>query len=84
MNEFFAGILNGINTVIGNYGWSMVIFTLLFKLIIMPLNYKSRKSMRRMSNLQPQMTKLQKKYETTRKSSTRRCPSFTARKASTP
>ena len=63
MNEFFAGILNGINTVIGNYGWSMVIFTLLFKLIIMPLNYKSRKSMRRMSNLQPQMTKLQKKYE---------------------
>ena len=30
MNEFFAGILNGINTVIGNYGWSMVIFTLLF------------------------------------------------------
>ena len=63
MNEFFAGILNGINTVIGNYGWSMVIFTLLFKLIILPLNYKSRKSMRRMSNLQPQMTKLQKKYE---------------------
>ena len=39
MNEFFAGILNGINTVIGNYGWSMVIFTLLFKLIILPLNY---------------------------------------------
>lgn len=63
MNEFFAGILNGINTVIGNYGWSMVIFTLLFKLIILPLNYKSRKSMRRMSNLQPQMAKLQKKYE---------------------
>ena len=66
MNEFFAGILNGINTVIGNYGWSMVIFTLLFKLIIMPLNYKSRKSMRRMSNLQPQMTKLQKKLDSAR------------------
>ena len=65
MNEFCAGILNGINTVIGNYGWSMVIFTLLFKLIILPLNYKSRKSMRRMSNLQPQMAKLQKKYEIT-------------------
>ena len=60
------------------------ISTLSFKLIIMPLNYKSRKSMRRMSNLQPQMTKLQKKYENDKESSTRRCPSFTARKASTP
>ncbi|MDD3336080.1 MAG: YidC/Oxa1 family membrane protein insertase [Eubacteriales bacterium] len=62
MNEFFAGILNGINTVVQNYGWSMVVFTILIKLIIVPLDYKSRKSMRRMSSLQPQLTKLQKKY----------------------
>ena len=62
MNEFFAAILNGINTVINNYGWSMVVFTVLIKLLIVPLDYKSRKSMRRMTLVQPQMQKLQKKY----------------------
>ncbi len=62
MNDFLAGILSGINSIIHNYGWSMVIFTVLIKALILPLDYKSRKSMRRMTNLQPQLTKLQKKY----------------------
>jgi hypothetical protein len=44
-----------------------------------PAGYQSRKSMRRMSNLQPQITKLQKNTPTTRKSLTRKPPSFTAR-----
>lgn len=62
MNEFFASILNGINSIVQNYGWSMVVFTILIKLLILPLDYKSRKSMRRMTSLQPQLAKLQKKY----------------------
>ena len=62
MNDFLVAILNGINSVIHNYGWSMVVFTLLIQLILLPLDYKSRKSMRRMTRLQPQVAKLQKKY----------------------
>ena len=62
MNDFLVAILNGINSVIHNYGWSMGVFTLLIKLILLPLDYKSRKSMRRMTRLQPQVAKLQKKY----------------------
>lgn len=62
MNDFLVAILNGINSVIHNYGWSMVIFTILIKLVLLPLDYKSRKSMRRMTRLQPQVAKLQKKY----------------------
>ncbi len=62
INTFLAGILSGINSFIGNYGWSIVAFTVLIKLVLFPLDLKSRKSMRRMSNLQPQITKLQKKY----------------------
>ena len=38
MNEFLAGILQGINTVIGNYGWSIVVFTFLIRLIILPFD----------------------------------------------
>ena len=62
MSELLTNILYGINSVINNYGWSMVIFTLIVKLIILPLDYKSRKSMRKMTVLQPEMQRLQKKY----------------------
>lgn len=62
MNEFLAGILQGINTVIGNYGWSIVVFTFLIRLIILPFDYKSRVGMRRMNKVQPKIAALQKKY----------------------
>ena len=62
INTFLFGILSGINGFIGNYGWSIVVFTILIKVLLMPLDFKSRKSMRRMSDLQPQVSKLQKKY----------------------
>ena len=62
INIFLAGILSGIDTVVHNYGWSIVVFTVLIKLVLFPLDFKSRKSMRRMTSLQPQVAKLQKKY----------------------
>ena len=62
INEFLATILNGINSVVCNYGWSIVVFTILIKLVLFPLDFKSRKSMRRMSALQPQVARLQQKY----------------------
>ena len=62
MSELLAKILYGINSVIHSYGWSMILFTLIVKLLILPLDYKSRKSMRKMSIVQPEMQRLQKKY----------------------
>ncbi len=59
---FLADILNWINSIVGNYGWAIVVFTFLIKAVLFPLDYKSRKSMRRMSLVQPQMAALQKKY----------------------
>ena len=59
MTQFFANILTGINSLIGNYGWSMVLFTVLIKLLISPLDYKSRTGMRRTQAIQPQIAKLQ-------------------------
>lgn len=63
MNEFLRGILEGINSFVGNYGWSIVIFTLLIRIIILPFDYKSRVSMRKTQKIQPKITALQKKYE---------------------
>ena len=62
MNEFLKSILDGINSVVGNYGWTIVVFSLLLRLVIFPFDYKSRVSMRKTTKIQPQMTALQKKY----------------------
>ena len=62
MSEFLKNILNGINSLIGNYGWSVVVFTLLIKLVLVPFDYKSRVSMRKTTKLQPKINELQKRY----------------------
>ncbi len=62
MNEFFASILRGINSVIPSYGWSIVVFTFFVRLIILPFDYKSRASMRKTTKIQPKIAALQKKY----------------------
>ena len=62
MTNLFVSILNWIYSWLGNYGWSVVMFTLLIRLILLPLDIKSKKSMRAMSKIQPKLQALQKKY----------------------
>ena len=62
MTAFFINLLNWINGVVGNYGWSIVLFTLLIRMVLLPLDIKSKKSMRAMSKIQPKVQALQKKY----------------------
>lgn len=62
MTAFFVNLLTWINNLVGNYGWSIVVFTLLIRLVLLPLDIKSKKSMRAMSKIQPKVQALQKKY----------------------
>ena len=62
MTAFFINLLNWINGVVGNYGWSIVLFTLLIRMVLLPLDIKSKKSMRAMNKIQPKVQALQKKY----------------------
>ena len=62
MNELLKSILDGIYSVVNNYGLSIIFFTLLIKMCLLPLDYKSRKGMRKMSALAPKQAELQKKY----------------------
>ena len=62
MNEFLFNILSWIHSWVGNWGWSMVVFTFLIRLLMTPLDYKSRAGMRKTTKLQPKMAELQKKY----------------------
>ncbi len=62
IEQFLYDVLAGINSLVGNYGVSIIIFTILMRLIIMPFDYKSRKGMRKMALIQPKINELQKKY----------------------
>ena len=62
INQFFYSALSWINSWVGNWGWAMVVFTIMIRLVLTPLDYKSRVSMRKTTKLQPQLQALQKKY----------------------
>lgn len=55
-------LLFWINSFIGNFGITIVILSLLFKVILNPLTTKSMDSARKMQALQPQIEALKKKY----------------------
>ena len=62
MNEFLYNILAWIQGWVGSWGWAMVVFTIMIRLVLTPLDIKSRVSMRKTTKLQPQLQALQKKY----------------------
>lgn len=45
-----------------NYGWGIVFFTIAIRVILLPLIFYQTKSMRKMTELQPQLKALQTKY----------------------
>ena len=51
-----------IHDYIGNWGWAIILFTLLVKLILFPLSYKGMMSMNKMRDLAPKMKELKEKY----------------------
>jgi len=62
MNDFVYGILAWIQSWVGSWGWSIVVFAILVRLVLTPFDFKSRVSMRKTTKLQPQLQALQKKY----------------------
>ncbi|MDR1349304.1 MAG: membrane protein insertase YidC [Zoogloeaceae bacterium] len=55
-------VLEFINTLIGNWGWSIVALTVLIKLLFYPLSATSYKSMARMRTLTPKLMQLKERY----------------------
>ncbi len=55
-------IIEMIYSLVANYGLAIIIFTVLVKLILLPLNIKSQKAMRKQQKIQPILQELQKKY----------------------
>lgn len=62
ISDLFRMILSGINSIVGNYGVAVVLFTILVKLLVLPLDVKSKKSMRAVTKIQPNLNELKEKY----------------------
>ncbi len=54
--------LKWINGYVGNYGWSIIILTILINAIMFPLRHKANVSMRKMQELQPEVKAIQDRY----------------------
>ncbi len=63
IRDFLLWALLKINIVFGNFGWSLVVFSLITKVVLLPLTLKSTESMKKLQELNPQMTEIREKYK---------------------
>lgn len=67
MFQFFANIfgyiLNIINNFVDNYGLAIILFTLVIKLLMLPLSIKQQRTMKKSSKIQEEIKILQFKYK---------------------
>ncbi len=61
--SFVQWLLLGINSFVNNFGISIILVTLLLRLVLFPLQAKSMSSMARMKDLQPKINEIKEKYK---------------------
>jgi YidC/Oxa1 family membrane protein insertase len=61
--DLLRGILRGIHGVIGSWGWSIIILTVMVRLILWPVTHRQFRSAQAMTQLQPKIKELQRKYK---------------------
>jgi len=61
--QFTLFALGQMHRVIPNWGWTIILFSLITKLIFWPLTHKSTESMKRMQEIQPELQELKTKYK---------------------
>ena len=59
----FGYLLDWLYQFTNNYGLALIFFAVIVQLVLLPITAKSKKSMMKMSRLQPRIQAIQKKYE---------------------
>lgn len=60
--QIFGFVLNFIYGIVNNYGIAIIIFTLLLKLILLPMSIKQQKTMKKSAKIQGKVKEIQEKY----------------------
>jgi len=55
--------LDYIEKAVGNWGWAIVIFTIIIRVLLFPLTYKGMVSMNKLKELAPKLNELKEKYK---------------------
>ena len=62
IRQFLTFLLNTTDKYVGNFGVSIIIVTILIKIMLLPLTLKQDTSMKEMKKLQPELEKIKEKY----------------------
>ena len=63
IGNFLGLILKVIFEFVNHYGISIILFTILVKIILLPLTIKQTKSTKAMQDIQPRIKEIQEKYK---------------------
>lgn len=67
MIEFFANLfgyfLNFLYTYLGNYGLAIIVFSIIIKIVSLPMTIKQQKTMKKSAKIQKKMVEIQEKYK---------------------
>ena len=59
-------VLIWLNGITHNYGWAIIVLTIIIKIVLYPLQHKSIVSMKKMQRVQPKMEAIKNKYKKAR------------------
>ena len=58
----FGYLLEALYRLTNNYGFALILFSVIVQLVLLPITAKSKKSMMKMSRLTPQLQEIQRRY----------------------
>ena len=63
ISSLFGYLLNALYTVFNNYGIAIIVFSVILRIILIPITIKQQKSLKVSAKLQEQMKEIQRKYK---------------------
>lgn len=61
--NLFGYLLNFIYNIIGNYGWAIIVFSIIIKIIMLPFSIKQQRTLKKNNKIQAKMKEIQFKYK---------------------
>lgn len=56
-------LLKALHSMFGNWGWAIIVLTIIVRLILLPFNVVSYRSMKVMQKIQPEMARIRERYK---------------------
>ena len=63
ISNLFGYLLNWLYEIFNNYGLAIIIFSIILRIIMIPITIKQQKSMKKSAEMQKKMTEIQNKYK---------------------